>query len=68
MEFPQRDTAISLTATPVVYVEGYTGALYADKEDEIRQYVEVIPKIKKATLSQDESRALVRDITKEYVA
>lgn len=69
MEFPQqRSTAISLTATPVVYVEGYTGALYADKEEEIRQYVDVIPKIKNAALSQDESRALVRDNTKEYAA
>lgn len=66
MNFPQRDDDASLTESPVAYVEGYTGALYLDKEDEIRQYVEVIPTIEKAALSKTQSRDLVLDITKEY--
>lgn len=66
MEFPQRNGSVSLVESPVAYVEGYTGALYQDKEDEIRQYLAVIPEIEKAALSEDQSADLVRNVTKEY--
>jgi hypothetical protein len=66
VEFPQRNGNASLVESPVAYVEGYTGALYQDKEDEIRQYLAVIPEIEKVALSEDQSRDLVLDITKEY--
>lgn len=68
MEFPQRREGVSLSEPPVVYVEGYIGALYLDKEDETRQYLAVIPKIEQAALSRERSRGLVLDITKEYEA
>ncbi|MER7452232.1 helix-turn-helix transcriptional regulator [Nocardia beijingensis] len=67
LEFPEHPNP-SLTEPPVVYVEGYTGALYLDKPDEIDQYQTARSSVESAALSEDESRALLVAIAEEYGA
>lgn len=63
MEFPELQ---SFTEPPVVYVEGYTGALYLDKPSEIDQYKTACKAIQTAALDEEETRELVLKIAKEY--
>jgi transcriptional regulator with XRE-family HTH domain len=63
MEFPALQ---SFTEPPVVYVEGYTGALYLDKPGEIDQYRAACKAIRTAALDEQETRELVLKIAKEY--
>jgi len=65
LEFPSHPTA-RLSEPPVVYVEGYTGALYLDKRGEIDQYKLACKAIRAAALSEEDTRQLVRDIAREY--
>ncbi|MBB5917465.1 transcriptional regulator with XRE-family HTH domain [Nocardia transvalensis] len=67
LEFPKHPNP-ALTEPPVVYVEGYTGALYLDKPDEIEQYRTALSAIDRAALNQSESRALLVKIAEEYEA
>jgi transcriptional regulator with XRE-family HTH domain len=67
LEFPRHPNP-SLTEPPVVYVEGYTGALYLDKPDEIDRYRTAISSIEDAALEEDESRTLLAAIAEEYEA
>ncbi|MBF6063686.1 helix-turn-helix domain-containing protein [Nocardia terpenica] len=65
LEFPRNKTEW-LTEPPVVYVEGYTGALYLDKESDVRQYREACPLLERAALDEDASRELILEIVEEY--
>lgn len=65
LEFPQHVNP-TLTEPPVIYIEGYTGALYLDKPDEIEQYRTALSAIERAALNQSESRALLMKIAEEY--
>lgn len=67
LEFPEHVNP-ALTEPPVVYVEGYTGALYLDKSDEIEQYRTALSAIERAALNQSESRVLLMKIAEEYEA
>ncbi|MBF6211090.1 helix-turn-helix domain-containing protein [Nocardia puris] len=64
LEFPEHANP-SLTEPPVVYVEGYTGALYLDKGVEIEQYRAAIGEIERVALGDTESRSLIRAIAEE---
>ncbi|MFI6865301.1 helix-turn-helix domain-containing protein [Nocardia sp. NPDC050406] len=67
LEFPlHRET--KWTEPPVVYVEGYTGALYLDRDNEIRQYRAAIAEIQRVALDESDTRDLVTRITREYAA
>ncbi|MBB5917467.1 hypothetical protein BJY24_006379 [Nocardia transvalensis] len=57
-----------LSEPPVVYVEGYTGALYLDRPDEIEQYRTALSAIENVALSQSKSRALLTKIAEEHEA
>ena len=51
---------------PVVYVPGFTGALYLEQPTEIRRYQEVYTGIAAAALDEPASRALIRQAAVEY--
>ncbi|MCP9619354.1 Uncharacterised protein [Nocardia otitidiscaviarum] len=58
LEFPlHRET--KWTEPPVVYVEGYTGALYLDRDNEIQQYRAAIAEIRRVALDESDTRDLV---------
>ncbi|WP_433631410.1 helix-turn-helix domain-containing protein [Nocardia sp. CA-120079] len=67
LEFPEHPNP-ALTEPPVVHVEGYTGALYLDKPDEIDRYRIAVSSIETAALDEDESRTLLVAIAEEYEA
>ncbi|MFI1919818.1 helix-turn-helix domain-containing protein, partial [Nocardia sp. NPDC020380] len=56
----------NFTEPPVLYVEGYTGALYLDKPGEIDQYRLALKAIRAAALNEHETRELVLNIAKEF--
>ena len=64
LEFPRHPTA-KLTEPPVVYIQGFTGALYLEKADEVRQYRNAYAEIQRAALDEGESRSLIRKLIKE---
>ncbi|MFE7796958.1 helix-turn-helix domain-containing protein [Nocardia sp. NPDC057440] len=51
---------------PVVYMEGFTGALYLEKPGTVQQYGEAYEALKSAALGEQESRKMFRDLAKEY--
>lgn len=51
---------------PVIYVPGFTGALYLEQPGEIRRYQEVYADIKAAALDEPASRTLIRQAAQEY--
>ncbi|BDT96789.1 transcriptional regulator [Nocardia sputorum] len=65
LDFPVHPTA-ALTEPPVVYMQGFTGNLYLEKPDEVRQYRQAYADILRSALDQENSRALIRKIAKEY--
>lgn len=67
MEFPAHSNS-RLSEPPVVYVQGYTGALYLDQESEIKQYRQAIGQIKRVALDEKRSRSLLLDVAREYQA
>ncbi|ATL70441.1 helix-turn-helix domain-containing protein [Nocardia terpenica] len=67
MEFPEHQNP-ALSEPPVVYVEGFTGALYLDKDSEIEQYRMACADIQRVALSEDDTRSLIEAILKEYDA
>lgn len=54
------------TEPPVVYVPGFTGALYLERPGEIRRYQEVYTDIAAAALDEHASRTLIRQAAREY--
>ncbi|RDI50139.1 helix-turn-helix domain-containing protein [Nocardia mexicana] len=67
MEFPGQLNP-ALNESPVVYVEGFTGALYLDKVEEVDQYRAGCADIQRVALSEQDSLSLVRAIVEEYEA
>ncbi|PPI99122.1 hypothetical protein C5E46_06925 [Nocardia nova] len=64
LEFPRHPTA-KLTEPPVVYIQGFTGALYLEKPDEVRQYRNAYAEIQRAALDDGDSQNLIRTLMKE---
>jgi hypothetical protein len=60
--------ASGLVEPPVVYVEGYTGDLYLERDTEIDPYRHALEHIRHVALNQDESRTLMGRIAREYRA
>ncbi|MGK8521481.1 Scr1 family TA system antitoxin-like transcriptional regulator [Nocardia asteroides] len=50
----------------VVYMEGYTGALYVDKPGTVRRYGKAFEALQGAALDVQESRRLLRDLERAY--
>ncbi|MFI5776001.1 helix-turn-helix domain-containing protein [Nocardia sp. NPDC051570] len=65
LDFPEHRNP-ALTESPVVYVEGYIGALYLVKPGEIDKFREARSEIAEAALDEDESRAMFLAIAEEY--
>ncbi|WP_330180356.1 helix-turn-helix domain-containing protein [Nocardia sp. NBC_01503] len=65
MEFPMFANS-RLTEPPLVYVEGYTGALYLDKPGEMEQYRAACKILRATALSEPETRRLVLSIAEEF--
>jgi transcriptional regulator with XRE-family HTH domain len=65
MEFPGHLNP-ALSEPPVVYVEGFTGALYLDKADEIDQYRLACADIQRVASPEQDTRRLIEAIAKEY--
>ncbi|MFF3572472.1 helix-turn-helix domain-containing protein [Nocardia jiangxiensis] len=66
MEFPSHVTS-RLAEPPVVYVQGYTGALYLDQESEIDQYRQAVKQIERVALDERKSRDLLMKAAREYL-
>ncbi|WP_306358412.1 MULTISPECIES: helix-turn-helix transcriptional regulator [unclassified Nocardia] len=66
LEFPP--LASRLVEPPVVYVEGYEGALFLEQADVIDRHRRAIANLGEVALSEDDSRELVWRIAKEYQA
>ncbi|MGW4247104.1 helix-turn-helix domain-containing protein [Nocardia sp. NPDC004722] len=65
MEFPVfADTR--LTEPPLVYVEGFTGALYLDKQGELDMYRAAVRTLRTTALNERDTRELVLSIAEEY--
>ncbi|MEV6067719.1 helix-turn-helix transcriptional regulator [Nocardia sp. NPDC052001] len=65
MEFPVY-TGTRLTEPALIYVEGYTGALYLDKPGEMDRYRAACKALRATALSEQETRQLVLSIAEEY--
>jgi DNA-binding XRE family transcriptional regulator len=63
--FPPHRTTY-LTEPPVVYLEGYTGDLYLEKEEEVTQYRKAFADIERSALDEEQSRNLFLRIAEEY--
>ncbi|MFQ6328371.1 helix-turn-helix domain-containing protein [Nocardia sp. CWNU-33] len=64
LEFPPHPTTY-LTEPPVVYVEGYTGDLYLEKSNEVKQYRQAFADIERSALTEDQSCRLFLNIAEE---
>lgn len=51
---------------PIVYQEGYTGELYEEKDTAVRQFKQAFEAFRNAALNVQQSRALVRQLTREH--
>ncbi|MCP2315872.1 Helix-turn-helix domain-containing protein [Nocardia amikacinitolerans] len=65
LEFLRHPT-MHLTEPPVVYLQAYTGALFLEKPEEVRQYRQVHVDLQRSALDEADSRYLIREIAKEY--
>ncbi|WP_378732894.1 helix-turn-helix domain-containing protein [Nocardia brasiliensis] len=65
LEFPTHPTAY-LTEPPVIYIQGFTGDLYLERPEEISAYRGVCTDLKRLTLDEADSRALILEIAKEF--
>ncbi|WP_245665862.1 helix-turn-helix domain-containing protein [Nocardia sienata] len=65
LEFPNHPTA-NLTDPPVVYIQGFTGALYLDKQDEFEHYRDAYADLRRVALDGAGSRQRIREIAKEW--
>lgn len=65
LEFPRHPTA-RLTEPPIVYVQGFTGGLYLEKTEEVRQFQRAYAELQRSSLDESRSRTLIRKIAREY--
>lgn len=64
LEFPRHPTA-RLTEPPVVYLEQFTGGLYLEKPEEVKQYRDVYADVQRSALDPDKSRKLIREVASQ---
>ncbi|MFD0363394.1 helix-turn-helix domain-containing protein [Nocardia sp. GCM10030253] len=64
LEFPRHPTA-KLTEPPVIYVQGFTGALYLEKPDEVDRYRDAYADVQRVALDEKASRNLILEISEE---
>ncbi|WP_234293458.1 DUF5753 domain-containing protein, partial [Nocardia jinanensis] len=57
-----------LTEPPVVYVEGFSGALYLDKQSEVAQYQAARRSILQVALDERDTQRLIEATAREYRA
>ncbi|MEU4312869.1 helix-turn-helix transcriptional regulator [Nocardia sp. NPDC024068] len=67
LEFPDHLNPV-LTEPPVVYVEGYSGALYLDKPSEIARYQAARSSILQVALDEPDTQRLIEATAREYRA
>ncbi|MGW0178729.1 DUF5753 domain-containing protein, partial [Nocardia sp. NPDC003345] len=67
LTFPEHLNPV-LTEPPVVYVEGFTGALYLDKPGEIDQYQAARDSILHVALDERETQRFIEATAREYRA
>ncbi|MFE3255504.1 helix-turn-helix domain-containing protein [Nocardia sp. NPDC059091] len=67
LEFPKLP-ATGMVEPPVVYVEGYAGDLYLEREGEVTRYRAAFKEISRVALDPDTSRQLMLSIAKEFRA
>lgn len=67
LEFPRHPKA-DLTMPTVVYVLGFTGDLYLEKENEVSQYRDVCTDLRRRALDDGSTRALILGLVEEYSA
>ncbi|MBF6334121.1 helix-turn-helix domain-containing protein [Nocardia transvalensis] len=65
MDFPQLEST-KLQQPPVVYVEELVGGLYLEREVEIAQYRDALPRIRRIALGENETRNLILATAREY--
>jgi hypothetical protein len=65
LEFPPLPST-KLQEPPVVYVEGYTGDLYLERDGEIAKYRDAIARIQRIALNDEATRDLVLAIAREF--
>ncbi|MFI6774616.1 helix-turn-helix domain-containing protein [Nocardia sp. NPDC050412] len=65
MEFPPLPQS-KLVEPPIVYVEGYAGDLYLEREEEVGHYRTALAEIGRVALDESESRRKILAIAKEY--
>ncbi|NKY89836.1 helix-turn-helix domain-containing protein [Nocardia veterana] len=61
LEFP--DLISGLAQPPIIYVEGWTGDLYLEREAELRRYFQALREITRVALSEAESVALIKTVS-----
>ncbi|MFE3956880.1 Scr1 family TA system antitoxin-like transcriptional regulator [Nocardia sp. NPDC059091] len=66
LEFPPLTNR--LVEPPVVYIEGYEGAIYLEQREVIARHRRAIDSLRQVALSEDASRDLVWRIVKECTA
>ncbi len=51
---------------PVVFVEGFTGALFLEERDVIERHREAVTNLRQVALNEDDTRRLMQEIAEEY--
>ncbi|WP_167490320.1 helix-turn-helix domain-containing protein [Nocardia terpenica] len=67
LEFPELQST-KKPEPPVVYVEGYTGALYLEQEAQILKYRRAVDQIGRVALDTDDTKRLILATAEEYEA
>ncbi|MBU3064451.1 DUF5753 domain-containing protein [Nocardia sp. NEAU-G5] len=66
-EFPSRQP-IRIPEPPVVFVEGFTGALFLEDDAVIERHRSTVADVRQVALSEEDTRLLVQGIAEEYAA
>ncbi|MGY2023455.1 Scr1 family TA system antitoxin-like transcriptional regulator [Nocardia gipuzkoensis] len=66
-DFPPRHVS-RMNEPPVVFVEGFTGALFLEDDSVIQRHRATVANLLQVALSEDDTRVLVRSIAEEYAA
>jgi len=65
LDFPSLP-ATKLHEPSVVYVEGFVGCLYLERETEVEQYRHAAEQIRRVALDEIQSRELILEVAREY--
>ena len=64
LRFPQNGDGTD-SEPPTTYMDGYTGALYLDKPNEVERYAEAFGSITQTSLDEPSSASLIRQAAEE---